>query len=61
MTSKAQFKVISQDDYARRVRLAKMRPPHARTTAGCLLCKEKKVKVGLVSHIKNNHSPNQVR
>ncbi|KAI5456378.1 hypothetical protein BGZ63DRAFT_429037 [Mariannaea sp. PMI_226] len=44
MSSKAQFKVVSQDDYAHKIRVAKTRMPYTKTTAGCLMCKEKKVK-----------------
>ncbi|KAL6412765.1 hypothetical protein AUP68_03972 [Ilyonectria robusta] len=45
MDAAAQFKVVSQGDYARKIRASQHRPSHTKSTSGCLMCKAKKVKV----------------
>ncbi|KAH7134736.1 hypothetical protein B0J13DRAFT_641379 [Dactylonectria estremocensis] len=47
MDSAAQFKVVSQGDYARKIRSSHKRPPHTKSMSGCLMCKTKKVKATL--------------
>ncbi|KAH7146444.1 hypothetical protein EDB81DRAFT_795248 [Dactylonectria macrodidyma] len=44
MDNAAQFKVVSQGDYARKIRGSHNRPPHTKSMSGCLMCKAKKVK-----------------
>ncbi|KAH8694735.1 hypothetical protein BGZ61DRAFT_518136 [Ilyonectria robusta] len=44
MDAAAQFKVVSQGDYARKIRASQHRPSHTKSTSGCLMCKAKKVK-----------------